>query len=706
MPHSNRLAAEKSPYLLQHAGNPVDWYPWGDEAFARARAEDRPVFLSVGYATCHWCHVMERESFEDPEVAELLNRAFVCVKVDREERPDVDQVYMTVCQMLTGSGGWPLTVIMTPDRRPFFAATYLPKRSAWGRVGLTDLVPRVEAAWAGRRGELVAGAEEIVAHLRASVGATTGSPEVHPAVVERGVRELAGRFDADHGGFGSAPKFPAAHQLLLLLGQWRRSGDGRLLDMVERTLAAMRRGGIFDQVGFGFHRYSTDREWLVPHFEKMLYDQAMLTLACTEAWRATGRAEHERTVRQVVAYVERDLTSPAGAFYSAEDADSEGEEGKFYLWTIDEVRRLLGPDLSPPIEALWNLRTEGNFHDEASGRRTGANIPHRQEPLVDACRRLGLDSDRVEQARRRLLSARSRRVRPLLDDKVLADWNGLMAAAMARAGRVLDEPGWVAAAERAVEFVLSAVRDANGRLLHRWREGDAAVPAFLDDHAFLTWALLELYDATFEPRHLERALTLSGEALARFWDDAGGGFFLTPADGEELLVRPKEAHDGAIPSGNSVTMGNLLRLAGLTGRADLAARAHGLAAAFARDLERLPSAHAHMLEALALASGPHVGVVVAGGPSSPDTARLVEVVRTEAPPGTALVLVPPGEAGEAVRRLVPFAAACAPVDGQAAAYLCRDFACQLPVTDPEQLAEMLQTPPDRAPDRAGGGAES
>ena len=395
-------------------------------------------------------------------------------------------------------------------------------------------------------------------------------------------------------------------------------------------------------------------------------------------------------MRQLFAYVQRDLTSPDGAFFSAEDADSEGEEGRFYLWTVGEVRQILGPTLSPLAEALWNLRAEGNFHDEASGKRTGANIPHRREPFDDACHRLGLSAVDVESMRDRLLAARCQRVRPLLDDKVLADWNGLLAAALARAGRVLDEPAWALAASRAVDFVLSEMRDGSGRLLHRWREGDAAVPAFLDDYAFLTWALLELYDATLDPRHLERALILQDEAVARFWDDADGGFFLTPSDGEELLVRPKEAYDGAIPSGNSVAMGNLLRLTGLTGRIDLADRARRLVAAFARDLERLPSAHAHLLDALALASAPQVGVVVAGDVAAADTARLVATVRAEAPPGTALLLVPPGEAGDPVRRLVPFAAACAPVDGAAAAYLCRDFACQLPVTEPERLAALLR----------------
>jgi uncharacterized protein YyaL (SSP411 family) len=682
IPSANRLAHEKSPYLLQHASNPVDWYPWGEEAFARARAEDRPVFLSIGYATCHWCHVMERESFEDPEVAALLNRTFVCVKVDREERPDVDQVYMTVCQMLTGAGGWPLTVIMTPDRTPFFAATYLPKQTRWGRVGLVELVPRLAAAWRERRGELLASAAELLGHLRSTSGAASRA-SLDPDLVERGFAELEARFDRGHGGFGAAPKFHAPHNLVFLIRYWQRSGNREALEMAEQTLAAMRRGGVYDHLGFGFHRYSTDRDWLVPHFEKMLYDQATVVLAATEAFLATGQGAHGRIVREVLTYVLRDLTSPEGAFSSAEDADSEGEEGRFYLWTRREIHDVLGPDLAELACRLWTVAEEGNFSDETSGSPSGANVLHRRGALA-------VDPGLVEEARRRLLEARERRVRPLRDDKVLADWNGLMAAARARAGRVLRDPAWVEAARRSVDFVLARMRDPEGRLLHRWRDGEAAIGAFLDDHAFLTWALLELYDATLEPLHLERAVALQEETIERFWDRDGGGFFLTPEEGEQLLVRPKEVYDGAIPSGNSVAAANLVRLGRLTGRVDLTERARQVTLAFARDLERRPAAHTHLLSALLELAGDPLEVVVAGNPASPDTERLVETYRAQAPPGSVLLLVPDGPSGDVIRRLARFTADHRPVGGRPAAYVCRSFACQLPVTEPAALAALLR----------------
>jgi len=690
---ANRLAGEKSPYLLQHARNPVDWHPWGAKAFAMASQEDRPIFLSIGYSTCHWCHVMEHESFADEEVARLLNQTFVCIKVDREERPDIDQVYMTVCQMLTGAGGWPLTILMTPDKRPFFAATYIPKQTRFGRIGMLDLIPQVRDAWHGRRTQVVRSAEQITAHLlQVSTGAGDGGRDID--LVENAWRELANRYDPEHGGFGSAPKFPAPHNLIFLLRYWHRSGAGQALEMVDRTLLEMRRGGLWDHIGHGFHRYSTDREWLVPHFEKMLYDQAMLALAYTEAFQATGSAEHARTARQTLDYVLRRMTSADGAFFSAEDADSEGKEGKFYLWTLAEVRAALSEDDAALAAAVWNLSTEGNFADTVSGRRSGANIPHLAAPLIEVARRLALPAvrleARLEAIRAALHEARERRMHPLRDDKVLADWNGLMAAAMSRAGQALAEPEYVNAARRAVNFVFERMRDRNGRFLHRYRDGEGAVPAFLDDYAFLTWALLELYEATLEPDHLARAFALQDESIDRFWHREGG-LYLTAQDDEPLLVRPREVSDGAIPSGNSVVMSNLLRLAGLTGRTDLADKANAIVDAFAGQLGHMPSAHSHLMSGLLLASGPSLEVVIVGDPEREDTRRLVDSARSRYLPGLAILLVPEGEAGRTIRRLAPFTSDFAAVDGTAAAYVCHDFSCQLPTTDPDELIRALQS---------------
>ena len=698
----NRLAGSSSPYLRQHAGNPVDWHPWGEEAFARARAEDKPVFLSIGYATCHWCHVMAHESFEDPVVAGLMNEAFVNVKVDREERPDVDQLYMTVCQLLTGSGGWPLTILMTADRRPFFAATYLPRQSRHGRAGMLELVPRVKALWQSDRGQLLSSADEIVRHLEAAV--TRPRAGVLPAgLADRAFHQLAASFDSSHGGFGDRPKFPSPHNLIFLIQHWARTGAREALDMATATLRAMRRGGIWDHVGYGFHRYSTDRQWLVPHFEKMLYDQAMQALAATEAFQATGEPEFAQTAREIAAYVQRDMTAPDGGFYSAEDADSEGEEGRFYLWTEAEIRTLLGQPLAEVAIAAWGVTPDGNFLDEATRRRTGANILHLGPGADAAAVRLGLDraglERRLEPARAALLAARGRRERPLRDDKVLADWNGLMAAALARIGRVLDDRPALDAARRAAEWVHRSMRAPDGGLLHR--AGADPVPGFLDDHAFLTWAWLELYDATLEPEHLVRALDLQQETLDRFWDDDGNGFFFTAHDSEPLLVRDKEFHDGAIPSGNSVAMANLVRLARLTGRAVLDARAQALAAAVARDLEAAPAAHCHLLAALALAAGPSLEIVVVGEPGDPATRRLLATVHSRYLPHAALLLIPDGDPGRRVRALAPFTEHHTLIGGRPAAYLCHGFACRQPTTDPDELERLLE---EAAPPRPRPGS--
>ena len=691
---TNRLLNEKSPYLLQHAENPVDWHPWGEEAFARAKREDRPVFLSIGYATCHWCHVMAHESFEDETVAALLNDTFVCIKVDREERPDIDGIYMKACQMMTGSGGWPLTIVMTPDGKPFFAATYIPKESRWGRTGLVELIPKIREIWLTRRGEAESAAERTTSLIVAPPGEQEGEGEAPTEeLLDEAFAELQGQFDETRGGFGDAPKFPMPHQIVFLLRHWRRTGEKRALMMAETTLHALRRGGIYDHLGFGFHRYSTDRQWLVPHFEKMLYDQALLILAFTEAFQATGETLFARTAREVIAYVLRDLTAPEGGFYTAEDADSEGEEGRFYLWQMEEIRRILGPEEAGFAAEVFGMTEDGNFIDPMAGARTGDNILHIPNPLSgrdgEDPLAAGVDRrQRLEAIRVRLLAARGQRVRPQRDGKILTDWNGLMIAALARAARVLNEPRYYDAVRGAVDFVLGRLRTPEGRLLHRYCDGEAAVTGNLDDHAFLIWGLIQAYEAGFAIGDLEAALALQGVLDARF-RDGEGGYFFTPDDGEELLFRPKESHDGAVPSGNAVTAMNLIRLGRMTGDSRREEEALKLIRAFSGPLRRMPSAHAQWMIALDLLAATSCEVVIAGRPGSADTGELLAVLRGAYRPNLTTLFYPEAKDAPGIARIAPFTLGMGSLGERAAAYVCTGFSCLRPVTDPGELAALL-----------------
>jgi uncharacterized protein YyaL (SSP411 family) len=677
----NRLGHEKSPYLLQHAENPVDWYPWGDEAFEAARKADKPIFLSIGYSTCHWCHVMEHESFEDPEVAALLNDAFVCVKVDREERPDIDNVYMTVCQIMTGSGGWPLTIIMTPDKVPFFAATYIPKTSRFGRAGMLELIPRVKDLWMSKRPEVANTARRITEALE-YISADKSGPELDRAVLAAAYRQLAERFDPTYGGFGSEPKFPTPHNLMFLLRHWQRTGDEHALGMVEHTLRMMRRGGMYDHLGLGFHRYSTDERWFLPHFEKMLYDQALLVMAYAETYQATGKEIYARIAREILAYVLRDMTSPEGGFYSAEDADSEGEEGKFYIWTEEEIRQILGDEAELVIRA-YGVEPEGNFTDEATGSKPGGNVLYEK---------LGVAEQEIERrlasARHKLFIHREKRIHPLKDDKILTDWNGLMIAALSKTARALGRPEYAAAARRAADFILTQMRPSGGKLLHRYRDGDAGITANLNDYAFLIWGLIELYEASFEVKYLEAALELNRDMFKGFWDEASGGFFFTAGDGEALLVRRKEAYDGAIPSGNSVAMLNLLRLGRMTGNSELESRAAALSRAFAGTIGEMPLGHTQFLIGVDFAVGPSHEVVVAGDPSADDTRDMVKALGKAFLPNK-VVLFRPDEPSPEITKVVGFTRHQTSVDGKATAYVCLDHDCELPTTDVTRMLEML-----------------
>ena len=594
---SNRLIHEKSPYLLQHAYNPVDWYPWSEEAFEKAKAVDKPVFVSIGYSSCHWCHVMEKECFDDDEVAELMNRTFISIKVDREERPDLDSAYMAVCQAMGRSCGWPLNVIMTPDKNPFFAASYIPKNSSLGMVGMVDLIPQIEDIWKKRRSNLEKLGIDIKSRLknleRRSVGEELGKD-----VLDDAYEELALSFDEQNSGFGGAPKFPTPHRLLFLLRYWSRTKEKPALTMVEKTLRAMRLGGIFDQVGFGFHRYSTDEEWLVPHFEKMLYDQALLALAYTEAFQAIGAGKFKVTAKEVLEYVLRDLTSPEGGFYAAEDADSEGEEGKFYVWTEKQIREALPHSDADLAVRLFGVEASGNY-GEALRKRNGANILHLAEPLEQVAAELRLTLDqlilKLGKIQNLLFKAREKRVHPAKDDKILVDWNGLMIAALARASNVFGDPRYLQAAVKAADFILEKMRDENGTLYHRYAKGEKAIDGFLDDYAFLVWGLLEVHEASFEETYLQAAVELAKMMTKRFWDAENGGFYFTAETAENAVPRRKEAYDGALPSGNSVALLNLLRLAQLTGDPKQKELAGQLVKVFSEDVKRASAAHAFML---------------------------------------------------------------------------------------------------------------
>lgn len=692
----NRLLLEKSPYLLQHAANPVDWYPWGPEAFEKARNENKPIFLSIGYSTCHWCHVMKRESFEDPEVARLMNDAFISIKVDREERPDIDAVYMMVSQMMTGGGGWPLTIIMTPDKKPFFAATYIPKETRFGRMGMLELVPHISELWATRRDEITDDAARITAALRDASEYAPGE-DLDPTLERIAFDELTNRFDEEHGGFGSAPKFPPGHTLLFLLRYWKRTGNPRPLEIVEETLGAMRQGGIYDQVGFGFHRYSTDSAWLVPHFEKMLYDQAMLTMAYTETYQATGKEEYAATVREIIHYVLRDMTDPQGAFYTAEDAESEGEEGRFYVWTEDEIRQALDKGDADLATRLFSVETAGNFEGGMTGKKTGRNIFHLRDSFKEFASRLGIPDKelggKVQAIRSKLLAVREKRPRLHRDDKIITDWNGLMVAALAKAARVMDEPSYATAAGRSLDFILRNLRDPEGRLLHRYRDGEAALPAHLDDYTFLIWGLLELYETTFEARYLQSALDLNKRVIEYFWDEEDGGFYLTADDSETLLVRPKEVYDGAVPSGNSVAMLNLLRLSSITGDADLEEKAAQIGRTFSQRVKSAPAAYTQLMVALDFAIGPSYELIISGDSKADDTKVMLKALRQQFVPNKVVVLHPTEQDSPDIDMLLEFLKDYPSIDGKATAYVCLDYACKLPTTDAETMVRLLTPKP-------------
>ncbi len=693
----NRLVHEKSPYLLQHAYNPVDWYPWGNEAFSRAIQENKPVFLSIGYSTCHWCHVMARESFEDGDVAAVLNRGFISIKVDREERPDIDSVYMGVCQQMTGRGGWPLTIVMTPEKKPFFAGTYLPKKNVAGITGLSDILFRIIDLWQKNREELYRAADEIFRTSRPEYGSPAGIPDRR--FLNEGFRELSGHFDEKNGGFGSAPKFPAPHTLIFLLRYWHLTGDSRALAMAEQTIDAIRRGGIWDHVGAGMHRYSTDAQWLVPHFEKMLYDQALLVLACVEAYEATRTARYRTIAEECIAYVLNNLIDPGGGFYSAEDADSPGGEGAYYTWTKEEIARVLGPEDAALTFTLFTLTPlhetgvvpkgmPGNSISQRFILSAGGPDPVLANILKITERELAVRRDSI---RIRLRRARDERPRPARDTKILTDINALFCTALARAGRVFENPGYIDVASRTLQFICLHLRDADGHLLHRYSDGESGIMAFADDYVYLVSACLELYRVTFKFTYLRDAISLNAAFLAHLLDAENGGFFTISDTVVDLPVRKKEWYDGAVPSANTIAFENLMQISRFTGDDALEKVALESARFIAGAAAHAPSSVAGFLAALTCSypAGETQDLVIVGNLAEIGTRNLLDAAQSRYLPGLLILLRPPGRAGDEVDAVAPAARGRVRRDRRATAYLCSGSTCLPPVCDPQELIAQL-----------------
>ena len=674
---SNRLAQESSPYLLQHANNPVDWYAWGSEAIERARREDKPIFLSIGYSACHWCHVMEHESFENQSIAQRLNGAFVCVKVDREERPDLDQIYMTAVQAMTGRGGWPMSVFLTPELKPFYGGTYWPPTGRMGLPGFDQVIEAVLDAWQHRREQVAEQASQLAADIDRAGRMALPPGELSARPLTAAEAALERTFDHQHGGFGGAPKFPHPMDLRVLLRRWRSDPRQQVLNIVTLTLDRMAAGGIYDQLGGGFHRYSVDDRWLVPHFEKMLYDNALLSACYVEAFQATGRQDYQRTARETFDYVLREMTSPEGGFYSTLDADSEGEEGKFYVWKPAEIEALLGAEQSKTFCRVYDVSDEGNFE--------GHNILNLPKTLDQIARILGRDLDELAaeltESRAKLLEVRNRRVWPGLDDKVLASWNGLMIDSLAYAAGALHEPRYLNAARAAADFILGRMRRADGRLLHAWRSGQAKFDAYLDDYACLANALVTLYESSWEERWIDAAVSLADALVAQFQDAESGGFFYTAADHERLISRQKDVQDSSVPSGNSMAATALLRLGKLCGRADYLEAAERTLKAFVSLLEMHPSAAGQLLIALDFYLGPTPELILLG--ASPEIDEVTADLRRRYLPNK-VVAGRPGD-GHSPSLDGAFEGKSA-VDGKATLYVCRNFTCQVPVVGKQAIA--------------------
>ena len=702
--YTNHLIHESSPYLLMHAHNPVNWYPWGPEAFELAKRENKPIFLSVGYSTCHWCHVMEHESFTNPEIAQLMNEHFVNIKVDREERPDVDSVYMTFVQATTGSGGWPMSVFLTPDLKPFFGGTYWPPTDRYGRPGFSTVLTRVAETWTKDRARLEQSATDVVEQLEKAVNAPTPeNAHITDATLSRAYQQIRSGYDSANGGFGGAPKFPRPVVFNFLLRYYARTGDQAALQMTLHTLHAMADGGIHDHLGGGFHRYSVDAAWHVPHFEKMLYDQAQLAIAYLQAYQITHDPFYSDTVRDILNYVLRDMHSAHGGFFSAEDADSQIEkgspehgEGAFYVWTESQIDGVLGRDSAGVFDYYYDVKPGGNVapQNDQQGEFTGKNILQAAWSVEETAKHFGKPPAEIQsllaEARKKLLAARDQRPRPPLDDKVLTAWNGLMISAFARAGQVLGDPAYLKAAAGAADFIQSKLYDGqDGTLKRRYRAGDVGINGFLGDYTDLIQGLLDLYEASFRVPDLAWAIRLQETQDRLFWDDKGGGYFQTPPNDSSILVRMRDAYDGAEPSANSIAAMNLLRLAEMANRPPWRDQAHKVFLAFSRQIEQSPETLPQMVSAIDFALSKPRQVVIAGNPASPDTQAMLRVVNQRYLPNRVLFLVDGADGEQQLAAWLPFLQGMHPLDGRATAYVCEDYSCKLPTSDPGQVAQLL-----------------
>lgn len=688
----NKLINEKSPYLLQHAYNPVNWFPWSDEAFEKAKQEDKPIFLSIGYSTCHWCHVMEKESFEDDEVAKLMNDTFISIKVDREERPDIDGIYMSVCQMITGSGGWPLTIVMTPDKKPFFTGTYFPKQNRFNRIGMIELIPKLKDIWLNRKEEVLNSAEEITTSVKQQ-NFNSQFAEIDETVLDKAYRDLLERFDDRYGGFGKAPKFPTPHNLLFLLRYFKRKNESKALEMVENTLIEMRRGGIYDHIGFGFARYSTDQHWLVPHFEKMLYDQAMLVMAYTETYLVAKNTFYKNTAEEILEYVLRDMTHPEGGFFSAEDADSEGEEGKFYLWHEEELRTILNKEESDFAIKTFNVSENGNWVDESIGIKPGTNILYLDKSNKELAEEFNCTEEefvnKLGNIRKKLFEFRKNRIHPHKDDKILTDWNALMISAFAKAAQTFNNNLYADAATKAYSFIEKYLTDKEGKLIHRFRDGESGLPAHIDDYTFMTNALIDLYETTFEIKYLKRAIELNEILIEEFWDEYNGGFYFTSKQSEKLLTRQKDVYDGATPSGNSYELLNLIKLTRLTANTDLENKASELVKYFSGYISRSPSAFTMFICGLDFLYSSSSEIIIVSETADNSFISGISFIRSFFNPNKVLLVKNDSNSSE-LNNIFPFIANMKLKNNKTTFYVCRNYTCNNPVNNIVDLENLLK----------------
>lgn len=686
--HTNRLIDETSPYLLQHAHNPVDWYPWGEEALNLAKELDKPILLSIGYSACHWCHVMERESFENEEIAAIMNKHYINIKVDREERPDLDEIYMSAVQIMTGSGGWPMTVFLTPDRKPFYGGTYFPPDDRYGRPGFPKLLVAVKDAYQNKRADIDEQAEKLVSHInQISNPKSVDDLLLDDKIIEQAFYHYQNRFDSQHGGFGQAPKFPPGMGLILLLRYWKRSGNSRALHIVEFTLEKMARGGMYDQLGGGFHRYSTDEIWLVPHFEKMLYDNSLLTVAYLEAFQATSKPFYREVVEETLDYVLREMYNQQnGGFYSTQDADSEGVEGKFFVWTPGEVEQILGQADAKIFCDFYDVTDHGNFeHQNILWVKTPADL-YAKKIKIDQANLVNI----LNRCKKKLFEIRDKRIKPGLDDKILTSWNGLMIRSMGLAYQILGDLRYLEAAEKSAKFILTELVQKNGHLLRTHRAGKSHLNACLEDYSYFIAGLIELYQASFDPYWLREADRLNQIMISQFWDPQNGGFFFTGKDYPELIVRSKSAYDGATPSGASMAIHVLLRLAILLNQPDLIEKAKTTFSLYDHAMKTAPSGSAQMLCGVDFLIDTPKEIAIVGNPLSEQTQEILKDIHRRFVPNKVVALLNPNtEDRQKIEELIPLLASKTSIDGKTTIYVCQNYACQLPTTDVGDLDKLL-----------------